>query len=208
MFGSILTVHVVEARDLKPMDMDGTSDPYVVLQIEDQRIETNYKKSTLQPVWNESFTFEITHGREPLQIVVMDKDTFGNDDLEGICQFPLNQLRDQMKHDQWLDLVDEKGQPTQGRVRLMLQWVYSKVDYFKDYLEKWDVTLENDISEKDQIEKFIKQLESPFGFLENAAEAFQTENDNDDPTSQPQNALEAIVKINDKSLKDKEHQWE
>jgi Ca2+-dependent lipid-binding protein len=94
MIGSILTVHVVEARDLKPMDMDGTSDPYVVLQIEDQRIETNYKKSTLQPVWNESFTFEITHGREPLHIVVMDKDTFGNDDLEGICQFPLNQLRD------------------------------------------------------------------------------------------------------------------
>lgn len=47
MHGSILTVHVVEARDLKPMDMDGTSDPYVILQIEDQRIETSYKKSTL-----------------------------------------------------------------------------------------------------------------------------------------------------------------
>ena len=29
MHGSILTVHVVEARDLKPTDMDGTSDPYV-----------------------------------------------------------------------------------------------------------------------------------------------------------------------------------
>ena len=87
MHGSILTVHVVEARDLKPMDMDGTSDPYVILQIEDQRIETNFKKSTLQPVWNESFTFEIVHGREPLQIVVMDKDTFGKDDLEGMCEW-------------------------------------------------------------------------------------------------------------------------
>lgn len=31
MHGSILTVHVVEARDLKPLDMDGTSDPYVIL---------------------------------------------------------------------------------------------------------------------------------------------------------------------------------
>lgn len=31
MHGSILTVHVVEARDLKPMYMDGTSDPYVIL---------------------------------------------------------------------------------------------------------------------------------------------------------------------------------
>jgi Ca2+-dependent lipid-binding protein len=83
MFGSILTVHVVEARDLKAMDMDGTSDPYVVLQIEDQKIETNYKKGTLNPVWNESFTFDIVHGNEPLKIAIMDKDTFGNDDFEG-----------------------------------------------------------------------------------------------------------------------------
>jgi hypothetical protein len=35
MHGSILTVHVVEARDLKPMDLDGTSDPYTILEIED-----------------------------------------------------------------------------------------------------------------------------------------------------------------------------
>ena len=31
MHGSILTVHVVEARDLLPLDIDGTSDPYVIL---------------------------------------------------------------------------------------------------------------------------------------------------------------------------------
>jgi hypothetical protein len=34
MEGSFLTVHVVEARGLKPMDIDGTSDPYVILSIE------------------------------------------------------------------------------------------------------------------------------------------------------------------------------
>lgn len=34
MVGSILTVHVVEGRDLKPLDIGGTSDPYVVLEIE------------------------------------------------------------------------------------------------------------------------------------------------------------------------------
>ena len=100
--------------------MDGTSDPYVVLQIEDQRIETNYKKSTLSPVWNESFTFDIIHGREPLKVVVMDKDTFGNDDFEGQCHVSLNGLRDQMKHDSWFDLTDENELKSQGRIRLML----------------------------------------------------------------------------------------
>jgi Ca2+-dependent lipid-binding protein len=63
-------------------------------------------------VWNESFTFEIVQGREPLQIVVMDKDTFGKDDLEGMCEFSLVNLQDQMKHDVWLDLRDENGQPS------------------------------------------------------------------------------------------------
>ena len=48
----------------------------------------------------------------------------------------------------------------------MLQWVYSKVQYFNEYLSKWDETLIKDIEEKEQIEKFIKQLENPFGFLD------------------------------------------
>ena len=50
----------------------------------------------------------------------MDKDTFGNDDFEGGCQVNLLALRDQMKHDQWVEFSDERGLPSQGRIRLML----------------------------------------------------------------------------------------
>jgi Asp-tRNA(Asn)/Glu-tRNA(Gln) amidotransferase C subunit len=69
----------------------------------------------------------------------------------------------------------------------MLQWVYSKVQYFSEYLSKWDETLAKDIEEKEQIEKFIKQLESPFGFLDNlnAIEANDTE-ENEGGANQPQ----------------------
>ena len=34
----------------------------------------------------------------------------------------------------------------------MLQWVYSKVQFFSEYLTKWDETLSKDIEEKEQIE--------------------------------------------------------
>jgi Ca2+-dependent lipid-binding protein len=34
MEGSILTVRVIEARDLIPKDINGKSDPYVILSIE------------------------------------------------------------------------------------------------------------------------------------------------------------------------------
>jgi hypothetical protein len=50
------------------------------------------------------------HGKDPLRITVMDKDTFGNDEFEGMCYVSLNGLRDQMKHDSWFDLTDSNGQ--------------------------------------------------------------------------------------------------
>jgi hypothetical protein len=34
MTGSVLNIKVIEARDLLPMDIGGTSDPYVILEIE------------------------------------------------------------------------------------------------------------------------------------------------------------------------------
>ena len=89
MQGSTLTVHVVEARDLKPMDPDGTSDPYAILEIEGARSETKYVSSTTNPVWNESFQFDIERANERLHIVVMDKDVFGTDDFEGECYVDL-----------------------------------------------------------------------------------------------------------------------
>ena len=38
MEGSMLTVTLLEAKELKPMDYDGTSDPYVILQLSKQKI--------------------------------------------------------------------------------------------------------------------------------------------------------------------------
>lgn len=71
MIGSILTVHVVEARDLKTISSYESLAPYVELEIEGQRIETSVKQNTVSPVWNESFTFDIELGTEPLKISVL-----------------------------------------------------------------------------------------------------------------------------------------
>lgn len=56
MKGSVLTVNVIEARDLIPQDMNGLSDPYTVLTIEEQKIQTKYVPRNLNPIWNEAFT--------------------------------------------------------------------------------------------------------------------------------------------------------
>ena len=52
---AVLNISVLEARDLKPMDAMGRSDPYVILKIDEQKEKTNYIADTLDPVWNEDF---------------------------------------------------------------------------------------------------------------------------------------------------------
>jgi hypothetical protein len=67
-----------------------------------------------------------------------------------------------MKHDLWFDLTDRAGNPDSGRIRLMLQWTYSKNRLFFEYLRIYDAILMEDIDNKEQIEKTIKYLEKPF----------------------------------------------
>ncbi len=63
-FSGKLTVVVIEAKNLKKMDVGGLSDPYVkiAIMLGDKRIKkkkTSIKKCTLNPYYNESFKFEI-----------------------------------------------------------------------------------------------------------------------------------------------------
>lgn len=60
-----------------------------------------------------------------------------------------------MKHDNWYPLNNKDGEEHKGRIRLMLQWVYSKTQYFSEYLMKWDETLYKDVEEKKRIEMFL-----------------------------------------------------
>ena len=183
--------------------MNGTSDPYVVFTLENQagkkiqQINSKFKKATLNPVWNESFTFDISSKDEYLVVEVYDKDTFGNDDFEGMFRVSLNliddermapedlenmdekdKLFDQMKHDIWFDLEHKTGNKFEGRVRLMLQWIYSKEKYFRRFVQDWDRAIAENIVEKEQVERYLQQLESPFGFLD--AVRMEAENESED----------------------------
>jgi Ca2+-dependent lipid-binding protein len=46
------------------MDYGGTSDPYCILEVGDEIIETTVKQKTLNPRWDESFSFPIATGKE------------------------------------------------------------------------------------------------------------------------------------------------
>lgn len=135
-------------------------------------------------MWNESFSFDIEHGDEPLGVAVYDKDTFGQDDFEGECKVDLNDpnlgILDQRKVDIWCDLHTKDSDQPRGRIRLQMQWIYSRYKYFDDYVTEWEQAIHNDVGIKEETERRLKQLESPFGFLDTIkAEAEEEETDNE-----------------------------
>lgn len=57
-----LKVGVKQAAELKAMDSGGSSDPYVIVYLTSdtkKRYETKVFRKTLNPVFNESFTFQV-----------------------------------------------------------------------------------------------------------------------------------------------------
>ncbi|XP_037083022.1 LOW QUALITY PROTEIN: synaptotagmin-11-like [Pollicipes pollicipes] len=90
---SRLTVVVLKARNLPKMDITGLSDPYVKIYLlcNGQRItkkKTHVKKRTLNPVFNESFVFELPPGSDSLagvrlEFLLLDWDRVTKNEVIG-----------------------------------------------------------------------------------------------------------------------------
>lgn len=87
----VFTIKIVEAEDLKPMDMNGYSDPYVVLGDEYQKrlAKTRVVYANLNPRWEESVDIT-TQGPIWLTATVWDWDTMGDHDCVGRTSIKLD----------------------------------------------------------------------------------------------------------------------
>ncbi|XP_072004335.1 rasGAP-activating-like protein 1 isoform X2 [Engystomops pustulosus] len=95
---STLHCHVLEARDLAPRDISGTSDPFVRIFCNNQTLETSVIKRTRFPRWNEVLEFnlrgieELEPGDQVINVEVWDWDMVGKNDFLGRVCFPLEPL--------------------------------------------------------------------------------------------------------------------
>ncbi|XP_066556411.1 synaptotagmin-7 isoform X2 [Amia ocellicauda] len=106
-----ITVNIIKARNLKAMDIGGTSDPYVKVWLmhKDKRVEkkkTVVLKRCLNPVFNESFPFDVPTERlreTTIIVTVMDKDRLSRNDVIGKIYLSWKSGPAEVKH--WKDMI-------------------------------------------------------------------------------------------------------
>uniref|UniRef100_A0A8C7Q866 Synaptotagmin n=1 Tax=Oncorhynchus mykiss TaxID=8022 RepID=A0A8C7Q866_ONCMY len=143
-----LTVVVLEAKNLKKMDVGGLSDPYVKIHLMQwvltwlsllssdpyvkihlmqngkrlKKKKTTIKKNTLNPYYNESFSFEVPFEQiQKVQVVVtvLDYDKIGKNDAIGKVFVGLNSSGTELRH--WSDMLANPRRP-------IAQWHVLKVE--------------------------------------------------------------------------------
>ncbi|XP_058850729.1 rasGAP-activating-like protein 1 [Acipenser ruthenus] len=104
-----LRCHVIEARDLAPRDISGSSDPFARILFNNRTAETSIIKKTRFPHWDEVLELELEGSEEAegrsLTLEVWDWDLVGKNDFLGKVQIPLECLQRSPQVRGWFRLL-------------------------------------------------------------------------------------------------------
>ncbi|XP_028969941.2 multiple C2 and transmembrane domain-containing protein 2 isoform X3 [Esox lucius] len=84
-----LQVKVIKANDLLAADLNGKSDPFCVLELGNDRLQTHTLYKTLNPDWNKVFTFPVKDIHDVLELTIFDEDGDKAPDFLGKVAIPL-----------------------------------------------------------------------------------------------------------------------
>lgn len=125
-----LTIEVVSATGLPSADRNGKLDPYVHLLLDNNKpfFKSKTKKRTLDPVWNETASVEVTlRDGCVLRVQVNDWDMGPEDDDRlGFVKIPLSEIDPNSAKELTLDLESDDGAPA-GSITVVLRFKASFV---------------------------------------------------------------------------------
>ncbi|XP_018053591.1 PREDICTED: multiple C2 and transmembrane domain-containing protein 1 isoform X3 [Atta colombica] len=111
-WSSVVTIVLVEAKNLLPMDIDGLSDPYVKFRLGTEKYKSKVVNKTLNPIWLEQFDlhlYEDPYLGQELEVSVWDRDRSHQDDLMGKTVIDLATLERETTYRLWRELEDGSG---------------------------------------------------------------------------------------------------
>lgn len=126
-FIGIVNVLLIEGKDMIIKDII-SSDPYCILSLGLQTRKSSVKKKTLNPQYNETFSFS-WDGKDNLKIEIFDRDDLSKDDHMGVAEVDLEFLRknDEKPFKFWVPILHRKHRDKQqGELRLEITFTLIK----------------------------------------------------------------------------------
>ncbi|KAM3940689.1 multiple C2 and transmembrane domain-containing protein 1 isoform 2-T2 [Leptodactylus fuscus] len=106
----VVSITLIEGQELKAMDANGLSDPYVKFRLGHQKYKSKTLPKTLNPQWREQFNMHLFEEQGGvIDITVWDKDAGKRDDFIGRCQVDLSALSKEQTHKLKLNLEEGEG---------------------------------------------------------------------------------------------------
>ncbi|CAH2058513.1 unnamed protein product, partial [Iphiclides podalirius] len=111
-WSSVVTIVLVEAKNLPAMDVDTrSSDPYCKFRLGNEKYKSKVVWKSLHPSWLEQFDLHLYDDQEQiLEVTVWDKDKQTKDDFLGRCTIDLSSLEREKTHSIWQELEEGNGQ--------------------------------------------------------------------------------------------------
>ncbi|XP_066211302.1 multiple C2 and transmembrane domain-containing protein 2 isoform X3 [Saccopteryx leptura] len=122
----LLQVKVLKAVDLLAADFSGKSDPFCLLELGNDRLQTHTIYKTLNPEWNQVFTFPVKDVHDVLEVTVFDEDGDKPPDFLGKVSIPLLSIRDGQTNCYVLKNKDLE-QAFKGVIYLEMNLIYNPV---------------------------------------------------------------------------------
>jgi len=123
-----LHVTVVGGRKLRDQDFFGKMDPYCILRVGNQIDRTRVAKSGgRNPMWNQSFAFDVTDATNPMITIEVKDEDVGKDDFVGEMSLNFGEMAAQNRTvDGWFPVYRDRRRKEAGEIQLKMNFVHGK----------------------------------------------------------------------------------
>ncbi|XP_037831177.1 multiple C2 and transmembrane domain-containing protein 1 isoform X3 [Kryptolebias marmoratus] len=122
----VVQVKVIRAEGLMAADVTGKSDPFCVVELSNDRLQTHTVYKNLNPEWNKVFTFNIKDVHSVLEVTVYDEDRDRSADFLGKVAIPLLNIQNGERKAYALKSKELTG-PTKGVIFLEIDVIFNAV---------------------------------------------------------------------------------